>query len=550
MARRHWVMGVLCAWATACATAHALADELSPVTKQVEGYVVEVQQGDLVLDVGVSARLVVGQRVQIWRPLSIKHPVTKRIVKDRFLIGELEIVQVRPSLSLARPWSELAREPLPGDVVLVAGAALPAPSNAEGSSGVATPSDTTSPSAAMQPSPSTGEGMDGDTRGVLALFGAMQGASRQRRATEYERFARSHRDSKYVAFLLGEAEALRVAERSEELRPLLRSAPREFEARAGEPLRIALEIVRARGAVLHVRSPQDPSYVTLPMVAIGPDYYAVTIPKERLVSPTLQLFVEAVAEDGTAAPVFGLPDTPLEAEVRPIEMQDAPAPMRTTVKLWTDYADYNRFRGNDYAWQTEGEFGLRLNDEGARAVRSGFGIYRGVGGSVDDLDLRDLEPRDVGLTYGYLEGEFAPAHAFSLIPRVVVGLGDDGVTGGGQILVRIGNDLETNLLFGGEALGSVGVRGIAQLELAVFDRFPILFRTEVANQPAGASPSQDDDEGDGLRALESTDVGARGIFEVGFRAVDTLVLRARGSFQGRTIEHAGPGFGGGVEYSW
>ena len=60
MAHRRWVMGALCAWATVCATARA--DEPSPVTNQVEGYVVEVQQGDLVLDVGVSARLVVGQQ--------------------------------------------------------------------------------------------------------------------------------------------------------------------------------------------------------------------------------------------------------------------------------------------------------------------------------------------------------------------------------------------------------------------------------------------------------------------------------------------------------
>lgn len=550
MAHRRWVMGALCAWAATCATTHALADEPRPVTKQSqqktqEGYVVEVQGEDLVLDVGASQRLVVGQQVELWRPVSIKHPVTKKTVKDRFLIGELVISQVRPTISLARRATELAREPQAGDVVLVAGAASAAP-----------PYEATTPESPVgaTPAPSAsgvgGEVLDPDTQAVLALFAAMRGASREKRAVEYERFGRSRRGSKYSQFLLEEAQALRQADRADEARPRLRNAPREIEARAGEALRIAIEIAGAAGAVLHVRSPHDPAYVTLPMQAVSPDYYAVTIPKERVIAPVLELFVEAVAEDGTAAPVFGLPDAPLEAEIRPIPTAEPPSELRTTVKLWTDYADYNRFRGDDYAWQTEGEFGLRLSDLGARALRSGFGIYRGRGGSVDDLDVRGLPPREVGLTYGYLEGELAPVHAFSIIPRVVVGLGDDGVAGGGQLLLRIGNDRETNLMFGGEALGTVGVRGIAQLELAVFERFPIVFRTEVANQPAGASPSDGDLASDGPRALESTDIGARGIVELGFRATEDLVLRARGSFQGRTIEHAGPGFGGGVEYSW
>jgi hypothetical protein len=565
MARRRWVMGALCALCAACAMSRALADEPRPVTKQTaqkqtkpqptrepaapreeEGYVVEVQEGDLVLDVG-GRRLVVGQRVELWRPVAIKHPVSKRVVKDRFYIGDLEITQVRPSLSMARQHSELARAPQAGDIVLVPGSAAPPIADAYPAEAAA---EAPAPAASPSNAPAGGEVLSKDTRAVLALFAAMRGATRERRAEEYERFARSHPDSKYRVFLLEEAQALRLADHADEARPQLRSAPREMEARAGEPLRIAIEISGAIGAVLHVRSPRDPAYVTLPMVRVSPDYYAVTIPKERMVAPVLELFIEAVAPDGTASPVFGVPGAPLEAEVRPLPTAEPPSELRTTVKLWTDYADYNRFRGNDYAWQTEGELGMRLSDTGVRAVRSGFGIYRGVGGSVEDLDVRDIPPREVGLAYGYLEGELAPVHAFSIIPRVVVGLGDDGVAGGGQLLFRIGNDLETNLLLGGELLGTVGVRGIAQLELAVFERFPIVFRTEVANQPAGAMPSEGDVAGEGAFALESTDIGARGIVELGFRATDALVLRARGSFQGRTIEHAGPGFGGGVEYSW
>ena len=120
MAHRRWVMGALCAWAATCAATRALADEPHPVTKQSqettqEGYVVEVQGEDLVLDVGASQRLAVGQRVELWRPVSIKHPVTKKTMKDRFLIGELVISQVRPTISLARRATDLARDPQVGD---------------------------------------------------------------------------------------------------------------------------------------------------------------------------------------------------------------------------------------------------------------------------------------------------------------------------------------------------------------------------------------------------------------------------------------------------
>ena len=38
--------------------------------------------------------------------------------------------------------------------------------------------------------------------------------------------------------------------------------------------------------------------------------------------------------------------------------------------------------------------------------------------------------------------------------------------------------------------------------------------------------------------------------QVGYRLLPGFVVSARGSFQGRTIQHAGPGFGGGASYTW
>ena len=265
-----------------------------------------------------------------------------------------------------------------------------------------------------------------------------------------------------------------------------------------------------------------------------------------MVAPALEYFIEGTAAGGKATAIEGTPDFPRELEVFEPPRPYAPRKLPSHVEIATDYADYNRLRGNDHTWQTEGWFGVRYGDTGIRALRTGFGVFRGVGGSVDDLDKNNLAPRSVGLTYGWLEMEVGVVHLFSFGGRVAVGLLDSGVSGGGQVMVRVGNDLGTNLLLAGEVLGGLGLRGIAQLELNTFPRVPIVLRTEVTNQPAGVAPDAVTPSG----ATGAGDIGGRGIVQVGYRFTPDFLVAVRGSFQGRTIQHAGPGFGGAVGYSW
>jgi hypothetical protein len=89
-------------------------------------------------------------------------------------------------------------------------------------------------------------------------------------------------------------------------------------------------------------------------------------------------------------------------------------------------------------------------------------------------------------------------------------------------------------MVGGEVLGTVGLRGIVQLDWRTIPRVPIMLRSEVTNQPAGTGG----------------DVGARAIAQVGYEIVRDLTVDARLSYQGRTINHAGPGAGLGVGYQW
>lgn len=509
--------------------------------------VIEIDGGDVILDVGRDSGLAPGDTVELWRPLKLRHPVTGKTLTDRFRIGTLELTQVRPELSLARATGALEREPAPGDVIVYRSrATAPPPSPGE-------------PASEAQAAPAPAD-LAPDAAHATEMMVALRGASISARVRAYDDFVRRFPESAISPTLYEESQALR------RLYALSRSAPDAgavkvdggveavaFESprdvMRGEPLTVGIELsAQATGAVIHLRRPSSPAYVSVPMKPMGAGYFAATIPQSEIVAPSFQFFIEATGPDGRPTAVVGDERSPDSIRVMEPPGEEKKSEILATIALITDYADYNRLRGDDRVWQTEGSFGMRFSDTGLRALRSGFGVYRGVGGSVEELDELSLEPRDVGLTYGYVETEAAPIEALAFIGRGVVGLGDDGVTGGGQLLVRIGHDQRTNLLLGGELLGSVGLRSIAQLELNSFERFPIMLRTEVTNQPAGASPSEDDGT-DGV-ARDGGEIGARGIAQLGFRVVDELVIAARGSFQGRTIEHAGPGVGGAVSYTW
>jgi hypothetical protein len=303
------------------------------------------------------------------------------------------------------------------------------------------------------------------------------------------------------------------------------------------------------GALLQVRADTQPSYKSLPMAMTSPDYYEAVIPADMATPGVIAVCIERVEPDGKAYPLEGTASEPLRITVRAEPSKMNSSTHHGLFRLVTDYANWNRGRGNDYAWQTEGDIGVRLQDKGLRALRSGFGVYRGKGGTLDELDVYNVEARSVGLTYGYLEGEFGFSSFVSLIGRATVGLGESGVNGGGQAFVRLGNDLTTNLMLGGEVLGGIGLRGIAQLELKQFDRFPIMLRSEVTNQPVGERTTISPSAGAPV-TRDASDIGVRVIGQIGYRIVPTLTLALRGSYQGRTIVHAGPGGGAALIYAF
>jgi hypothetical protein len=523
-----------------------------PATAPAEltGAVIGLDGEDLILDVGSADGLADGAVVELWRPIKIKHPVTGKVLVDRFKIGTLEIHQARKSMSLAAASGALTRKPERGDVILVARSA-PAATTAT--------TATTPPSAAgAAPVEAAVSPDDVEARAIGAMLEQLTGADLATRITRYEQLARTRPQGKYTRTLVEEAAALRQLlspSRARQSAEAPAPAPRRIvgfsepkSALEHTALRLGLELRGSLSSgVIHVRDRGAPSYRSFPMTSEGKGFWGATIPAERVNAPSIEYFIEGIGAGGRAENVVGSSDTPRSIEVHEVPKPAAPKKLDATVSLATDFADYNRLRGNDKVWQTEGYFGLRFGDTGVRAVRTGFGVYRGIGGSVVELDVQHRPGRSVGLTYGYLETEIGLTRSFSLLGRLAIGLLDEGISAGGQALLRIGSDRGTNLLLGGEVLGGVGLRTFVQLELATFPRFPILVRSEVSNQPAGSGASTTTPT---TASQDTGQVGARGIVQLGWRPLPPLTLAIRGSFQGRTINHAGPGLGAGVTYEW
>lgn len=97
---------------------HAADDR--PARRTYEGTVLALDAGDLILDVGSTTGAQVGMSVEVWRPMRVRHPVTGKILVDRFKIGSVRLSEVQNVMSLAKvDVSAFQRQPTPGDVVIV-----------------------------------------------------------------------------------------------------------------------------------------------------------------------------------------------------------------------------------------------------------------------------------------------------------------------------------------------------------------------------------------------------------------------------------------------
>jgi hypothetical protein len=505
-----------------------------------EGVVVAVEPSIVYIDMGAQRGVTVGTEFVVWRDIQRVHPVSRDILRDRFRLGTLHITQVGQHLAIGRfaPAEESAAPEhrlVPGDIVVrpLIGFAPSAPPKQ-----VAVASEGDTPAAALPASP-TAAAAPAEVAPAVGARAAPHAASE------------SQNDWSPSAAASEPAPQITLAAARFQTHP---------QIARGDRLRLTFELdARIETAVFHYRTRvvdgSEPSagYRSARLVRQAHTGQFWSVEFARVEAP-LEYFVEQSIGTATFTAI-GSAAAPerVDLALGHTAASSSERDNRYFAALHTEFASFSSRRLNDYVWQTGTDFGVRfansrLDGSGLRALRSGFGVFRGRGGSLAELDVQDLDGRNVGLTYGHIEAEYAFHDTLSTIGRLVLGLGKDGVTAGVQGLLRIGNDRRTNLLLGGELLGGVGARGIVQLEWNAIARVPIVFRTEVTNQPAGASAGSILSAADEARG--STDIGARAIVQAGYRFPVGITPSLRVSYQGRTINHAGPGFGANVSYEW
>jgi hypothetical protein len=314
----------------------ALLLGLTPLTalaRETEGTIVSVQLTDVLVDLGTTSGVETGDILDVWRPIVVKHPVTKQVIHDRFRIARLRVVQARPALSITRLEGETEHPLAAGDVVVatnglsgaLSATTLPAPP----------PPALPTPSAATTTTTTTSaESMSTDGRELDALFTSLRGAPPARRIAAYERWVAEHPKNRHVQVVTDEAIVLRrlgeakkatsdpdpdpaLARRLDE--PHTRAYRPVRVARANEPLRIAIELAKTRGAVFNVRREGEAGFTTSPMTDMGKGYFGITLLPGTMRPDNLEYFIEAIdPSGGKAVAVSGSAASPLAISVEDV----------------------------------------------------------------------------------------------------------------------------------------------------------------------------------------------------------------------------------------
>ena len=493
----------------------------------VRGVVVQIEAGEVYFDLGAQPGLAVGTPVRLKRPITLKHPVTGKLVKDELPLAEGTVSAVGDALSMVALAG--AADVKVGDVIEAKVARM-----------AATPPP---PPPKSTPLPQ----LDPATARVLAVWTATVGKPLEARIAAWERYLAAGAEEPFAARVREDLELLR-AQRARLADPMTEPAIREPELRgiehdapsstiSGEPLALAFaarDPERIAQAWVHVRPRGVATYRRVPLRRDGDGALRGELPADVIEAPGVEYFAEVVTTQGVVGTAVGTPERPISVEVEPspytVFTGRANRSRVSIISTYLDYATFDKRAGDhrDQFFQLETDFTYRLY-EVPYAIRSGFGVINGYGGYVDPRPGQDLAQ---GFNYGYGELEFRFAREFAFLARVVAGVGDEGLGFGGESRIRLGDEQETNLTFVLSKIEDVGFLSEMRIEWRTFARFPLGFAVGLSDQP------------------NAGDLGVRFTGDLGWRARSWLQPTLRVSYQGRNVDHSGIGVGGGLVFDW
>jgi len=523
------VTRAICALAVVAAVSRAAyADDAI-----VRGAVVKVEAHELYIDLGSDRGVRPGLALRIKRTIALHHPVTRAPVEDWIPIGSASITQAGAVLSRAVV-GELVAEVKPGDVaeVLVIGAPAAVP---------AAP-------APVEHAPV----VDPQIADVLAVFTAQAGQPIETRIAAWERYLSTHPVSPYgdaIRHDLDELHAMRdqlhaqtVAQNTSVLATVAHSAPGEAAANAAIPVVFVLDQPEhVASAYLHYRVRGEATYRSTLLAREHEIYLRGTVPADVVQPPGVEYFVEVSTPAGRSGLALGTPEQPVEVDVSgpPLLDRFASQPGRSSLQLRSQYLDFATLdtRAGDHRDRllaATADFTYRTRGV-LESLGVGYGVYAGQGGSADTTWTPDNPIPKSGFDYGYVDAELGGtlgAVHVSLGGQLIAGVGRGGFGMGGEGRVRIGDRDATNLLFSARTIDQVGFLSLVRFGTRVAPRVRFGVSVGATNQPT---------EGDiGVQLGSDVEIAIA-------RAVSLLVS---GSWQGRSVEHAGLGGGAGMGVSW
>jgi len=512
-------------------------------SKPVEGSVVKIADGELIVDLGDTEGLPSRATVLIYRRLVVTHPVTQREIVDRFLIGTLMLDQVGSKLSISRTYNVLSRPPQVGDFVVY----LPdgAPDQKE-----ELPEEerlTTAESA--EPTPQK----DAVDELVLSTLGKPI----TKRIELYMNFLKTNPDNPYAEAIgtelawmrqrLDEERGLaeeRAAEKDAEKAARIREARRRVEGKTSAPARVAVNAVapvvatfanpeNVQQARAFVRLKGAPRFDEVAMQTYGGHAWRADLPANYTTEPAeVEYFVEAIRTDGQLERAGG-------GIVQVYEPPKDPAPVanRSKARIEAEFVDFKIGEGVDQYWRMEADYRYKLDQPWLHGFRAGAGIFDGEGASVSAI-ASGAQSRNLSLAYGFAEMDFAAGNYFGTGFAVMLGnRQSDGLdtfqsSFGLRAFMRLGPEDGTRLQTGLALISGLGSEAWINLDLLEIHRVPMRAEVVVTNLPVG------EDLGVSLKT------GA------GYQFTDAFSLMGHIAWNARTINHHGPGAGASINIDW
>lgn len=563
----------LLVFALACVTVCAAVPRSAAAdpTQTLRATIVQIDGDDVVIDAGQSA-IGDAHALTVFRALEVRHPVTRKTLRDRFAIGALSVAQAGRTMSVTRVSGTPAHPFRIGDIVEVEvhggspSAQVIAPSSqAHATQAGATQASTTQPNTA-QTTAAQATATPTEEQEVVRYWQATLSQTPELRIRYYQHFIQTFPTSRYRPIIeteiayLGQivatasatttnataTQATTTTQPSAPPRPpraqITLLSPRAADE--GQAVEIAAHLRTSesvRSLILHARALEVPGFQSFVMQIDERGHARVTVPATIVRAPGFAYFIQAVDPEGEVVGAYGDASSPSIVTVKGEAPEVVSAEPTTRVRFTSELVSFDGTSGRDYYFVNEGDFLYRVRFHHLYGVRLGYGNYRGQGGTVDELDVQGLDPKPAGFTYGFVETELALHELFGLAFRATVGLGRpdnpeqqrNAITGGFQMRARIGMAEGTHLVLAGEFMPEIGQRGYIGLHWEAIERLPMQAEVVVTDQP-----------------VNSDELAVRLIYEVGYRFTDRIAIALRPSYQLRNIHHAGPGVGLAATFDW